>query len=162
MTRMVKIRKANTYGHGTDAYKIFQWLLNPARQPDVRHYYIRHHYGVRAEISSKPDTKAQAQKVDRVIILSDMQCWDGSGRMNWYGAPALAVVADEYRKKVNQSCWIHSVDLAGYGTTQFDQSHKRVSLIAGWSDRILEFIAKAEAGATAVDEIARMSLSDFE
>ena len=38
--------------------------------------------------------------------------------------------------------WVHAIDLQGYGTQQFKGN--RTNIIAGWSERTLEFIALAE------------------
>jgi 60 kDa SS-A/Ro ribonucleoprotein len=79
-----------------------------------------------------------ALNVDRIIIFSDMQTYGGSGcddnPQEWVA---------NYRKK-NPNLWIHSIDLAGYGTTKVVGN--RVNLIAGWSEKVLDYISQVEQG----------------
>jgi len=80
----------------------------------------------------------QKIKVDRVILLSDNQ-------INWdYDGKAVQSHAEKYRREVNADAWVHAIDLQGYGTQQFLGG--RTNIVAGWSERVLEFIALAEAG----------------
>jgi len=79
----------------------------------------------------------ESVNVDRVIVLSDNEINRGSGK-------TVQSLTDEYRKSVNKDCWVHGVDLLGYGTQQFIGG--RTNIIAGWSEKVLEFIALAEAG----------------
>jgi len=88
-------------------------------------------------------------RVDRIILLSDMQCYDSVGR-----GDSLAEEVRKYRSSVNPDVFVYSVDLAGHGTSQFPADDRRVALLAGWSDRLLEFIPLFEAdGSQAVDRI---------
>jgi hypothetical protein len=75
--------------------------------------------------------------VDRIIILSDNEINYG------YGTVCQKFV-DEYKRKVNPKVWVHAIDMQGYGTQQF--SGDRVNLIAGWSEKTLDFISKVEQG----------------
>ncbi len=79
-------------------------------------------------------------KADRIIILSDNEC----NRINWYSKKTVQQMADEYRKQTNQNLWVHAIDLAGYGTQQFHGD--RTNIIAGWSEKVLDFINLAESG----------------
>ena len=76
-------------------------------------------------------------KVDRIIILSDDQ-------VNCGDPKPIQSLADEYRREVNSDCWVHGVDLQGYGTQQF--MGVRTNIIAGWSEKLLDFIKIAEEG----------------
>lgn len=80
---------------------------------------------------------AENVKADRVIILSDNQCNTGYGGR-------VQILADEYRKKTGNDIWVHAVDLQGYGTQQF--SGAKTNIIAGWSEKIFDFIRLAEQG----------------
>ena len=51
---------------------------------------------------------------------------------------------DQYRAKYNKDFWVHGVDIQGYGTQQF--CGKKFNLIAGWNEKVLEFIMLAEKG----------------
>ena len=84
--------------------------------------------------------------VDRIIIFSDMQVYD-SNRGSYPGMDmGLAHKATErYKRKINPKVWIHSVDLAGYGTSQI-APNGRLNLISGWHDSILNYIKLVEDG----------------
>lgn len=77
-------------------------------------------------------------KADRIIVLSDNECNGG-----YCGSPVQAY-ADEYRRKSGNDIWVHAIDLQGYGTQQF--SGKKTNVIAGWSEKVFQFIELAEQG----------------
>lgn len=83
---------------------------------------------------------ADGIKADRVIIISDNECNVPSG---WSGKP-VQVLADEYRRFSGNNIWVHAIDLQGYGTQQFHGA--KTNIIAGWSEKVLEFIKLAEQG----------------
>ena len=51
-------------------------------------------------------------------------------------------------KKTGKDIWVHAIDLCGYGTQQF--AGKNTNIIAGWSEKVFEFIALAEQGMDAL------------
>ncbi|MBW6409057.1 TROVE domain-containing protein [Clostridium weizhouense] len=75
--------------------------------------------------------------VDRIILLSDNEINSGYERV-------CQAYVNEYKKKVNPNVWVHAIDILGYGTQQFKGN--KVNVIAGWNEKILEFIPKVEAG----------------
>lgn len=75
-------------------------------------------------------------KADRIIILSDNEC-----NSDYYSTPVQRL-ADAYRKKSGNDIWVHAIDLLGYGTQQF--YGKKTNVIAGWSEKVFEFIKLAE------------------
>lgn len=75
---------------------------------------------------------------DRLIILSDNEA-----NINFKGKPCQSL-ADKYRKTINKDLWIHAIDLQGYGTQQFNGP--KTNVVAGWSERLFEFINLAEKG----------------
>ena len=79
---------------------------------------------------------------DRIIIISDNVCNSYRGITQSY--------ADKYRNKVNPNLWVHAIDLIGYGTQQF--AGPRTNIIAGWSEKVLEFISLAEQGKGALEK----------
>jgi hypothetical protein len=87
--------------------------------------------------------------VDRIIILSDNEInsgWDNGSR-SYYGnkgSVACQSLVYQYRQKVNPNVWVHAIDLQGYGTQQF--KGKNTNIIAGWSEKTIEFIDLAEKG----------------
>lgn len=83
---------------------------------------------------------------DRIIILSDNEC-NSSGGYYWLTGcrkDPVQVIADEFRKKSGDDIWVHAIDLQGYGTQQFHG--KKTNIIAGWSEKVLDFIRLAESG----------------
>ena len=86
-----------------------------------------------------PFEKMISDKVvaDRVIVLSDSECNCG------YSKPVQAL-ADEYRRRTGNDIWVHAIDLQGYGTQQFHGA--KTNIIAGWSEKVFEFIKLAEQG----------------
>ena len=80
-------------------------------------------------------------RADRVIILSDNEC-NSSG--SFYTRRTVQSLADEYRKKTGNDIWVHAIDLQGYGTQQFHGA--KTNMIAGWSEKVFEFIRLAEQG----------------
>lgn len=78
-------------------------------------------------------------KADRIIILSDNECNGG-----WYGKSTIQSYADQYRRMTGNDIWVHAIDLQGYGTQQFHGKH--TNIIAGWSEKVFDFILLAEQG----------------
>ncbi|WP_206516876.1 vWA domain-containing protein [Caldicellulosiruptor changbaiensis] len=88
--------------------------------------------------------------VDRIIIFSDNQ-------INVDFDYVCQKLVDRYRKMINPNVWVHAVDLEGYGTQQFKGD--KVNIIAGWSEKVLEFIPLAEHGVTTlVDRIKKYEI----
>ena len=80
-------------------------------------------------------------KADRIILLSDNEC---NSTSIWGNRKPVQAMADEYRQKSGRDIWVHAVDLEGYGTQQFHGS--KTNIIAGWSEKVLDFIRLAEQG----------------
>lgn len=115
-----KIKAAETNGWGTDAHKIMDWIEKKGIKPA------------------------------RIIILSDMQCYNTSS-YNWGGGKALCDKWASFRKSVNgKDCWMHSVHLNGSGDTPIKDSVK-VNETAGFSEKILQQLLEAEVRETKVD-----------
>lgn len=86
-------------------------------------------------------------EADRVIILSDNECNSGGG---WYGRDPVQKIADAYRKSANKDVWVHAIDLLGYGTQQFHG--EKTNIIAGWSEKVFDFILLAEQGVGSLEK----------
>lgn len=101
-----KVAKADTNGWSTNAYKIPQMLQKMGVKPD------------------------------RVIILSDMQCWDSYGGSN--------SLCNEWAKfkKFSPDTWLHSIHLNGYGDTPVKGD--KVNLTAGFSEKVFDMLLQAE------------------
>ncbi len=95
-------------------------------------------------------------RVDRIILLSDMQCYGGDTPV-WDSEPRrlLAEELHRYRSSVNPQCFLHSVDLTGYGTLQFPGDDRRSFLLAGWSERLLKTIPSLEQGTDSMLSVIR-------
>ena len=78
--------------------------------------------------------KKANKKYDRIIILSDMQCWMG------YTTPSAEF--NQYKKKFGANPFIYSWDLAGMGTLQFPENN--VFALAGFSDKVFEIMKMME------------------
>lgn len=84
-------------------------------------------------------------QVDRIIMLSDMQCWDTDGYLGHatHGTPPVQSALAKYRKTVNKDVWFHSVNLAGT-TSSPVKSGEKVAMYSGFSEQLLSLIAKVE------------------
>lgn len=71
----------------------------------------------------------------RIIILSDMQAWQG-------GRETPSKDLSEYRTRSGANPKVFSFDLAGHGTLQFPE--RNVCALAGFSDKALDLIALLE------------------
>ena len=80
-------------------------------------------------------------KADRIIILSDNMCNSG---ISYHTRFPVQKLADGYRKATGCDIWVHAIDLQGYGTQQF--YGKKTNIIAGWSEKVFDFITLAEKG----------------
>jgi 60 kDa SS-A/Ro ribonucleoprotein len=76
--------------------------------------------------------------VDRIVILSDNE-------INYGYEYLCQKLVEEYKQKINPKVWVHAIDMQGYGTQQF--CGDRVNIIAGWSEKVLDFIYQVEQGA---------------
>ena len=97
------------------------------------------------------------KKFDRIIMISDNQLnsWSTSGYYynSRYDHRTAQTVVDEYRRTVNPDCWVHAIDLMGYGTQQFIGG--KTNILAGWSERVFEFIGHVENGFDSILEKVR-------
>lgn len=80
-------------------------------------------------------------QADRIIILSDSMCNAG---VTYWDRATVQTLADEYRRKTGNDIWVHAIDLQGYGTQQFHGP--KTNLVAGWSEKVFDFILLAEQG----------------
>ena len=98
---------------------------------------------------SLPFTKMMQDhiKCDRVIILSDNMCNHG---VTWDTKMPVQSLADEYRRESGKDIWVHAIDLQGYGTQQF--CGEKTNIIAGWSEKIFDFILLAEQGTATLEK----------
>ncbi len=86
-----------------------------------------------------PFLRKEGFKADRIILISDMQCWDSTG----YGGGFREAV-EAYRKWAGKDTWVHSINIAGTVQSQMSEKDKNVNLLSGFSDKILDMICAAE------------------
>lgn len=92
----------------------------------------------------------QKIKVDRVVLLSDMQCY--ASNAYYYGA-SLQERWNDYLKTINPEAKLYSVDLAGYGGSQFALGTQGVVTMAGFSDKILGLFDSLEKQTQILDVV---------
>jgi len=100
--------KANYRGQATNAYEVFKHLFE------------------------------QKIHVDRIVVLSDMQCYDTGGNRS------VAEFLAKYRREVNPQAYAHFFDLKGYGTQQAPSGDPRSNVVAGFSEKIFQQILMFE------------------
>jgi hypothetical protein len=114
-----------TTGQSTNAWKVFEFLI---------HHTIQ---------------------VDRVILISDMQCYDGGARHApaAYVGHSLAAELDAYRQ-ISPKVVVYTLNLASQDNTcQFAPDQPVVEL-AGWSESIFQFISAMEVGEDILQHIS--------
>ena len=106
------VGNANTKGMSTNAYRCVEWMKSNDIYPD------------------------------RVIILSDMQCWNSD---NWMSDKSLADTWQAYRKYNRaKNVWLHSVHLNGYGDDPFLADDGKINLVSGFSEKIINMMLQTE------------------
>lgn len=90
--------------------------------------------------------------VDRVVLLTDMQIWDSTGR---WGGPNRSVkdAFEEYRDRVNSEASLYMIDLQNYGDLVTPEGYEGVFNVSGWNSNVLEFIEYAENPGDIIDEV---------
>lgn len=88
---------------------------------------------------------------DRMIFLSDLQCYSDRQYNDRPGAFAQELQA--YRSSINPKLFVHSIDLAGYGTALTAPDDPRSSLIAGWNEKVFQFIPLFEQEKTTAIQV---------
>lgn len=104
LTNMEKIARheERLRGHSTNAWKVIDYMIS--------HNII----------------------ADRVIVLSDMQCYDYGGWRGDGNSAGASLV--KYRRNIKKNCYAHFFDLQGYGTAQSRTEYDNI--VAGFSEKI--------------------------
>lgn len=91
--------------------------------------------------------EAANKRYDRIILLSDMQCYGGDMMQAW----------KSYKQRHNCAPYLYSFNVAAQdGTLQFPE--KKVFCLAGWSDSVLSTMTNLEADPQAfIKEIENVS-----
>ena len=98
------------------------------------------------------DLIAKRQKVDKVMIFTDVQMWNSR-----YTADSFEKSWKAY-KAIAPSAKLYLFDLAGYGRQPLDIRKNDVYLIAGWSDKIFDMLHALEQSDTALKAIKSINL----
>ena len=118
-------------GHNTNAWKIAEFLREKGLTPD------------------------------RVIVLSDMQCWNDSsmsGAGGFYARNAnerksMCDTWAKYRKSSAEAkdTWLHCVHINGYGDSSVDKGD-RVNQVGAFSEKVFDMLLRVE-GAMGEDPV---------
>jgi len=87
--------------------------------------------------------------VDRIIVLSDFQCYgDSLMQTGWYTKEPnqFPTSIAKYKREINKDVKVISIDLTGNTTLMLPKDEPNVAMVAGWSERIFDFIEKFESG----------------
>ena len=90
--------------------------------------------------------------VDKVMLFTDTQLWDSSGRGN-----SFEDTWNKY-KTIAPEAKLYIFDLAGYGRPPIDVKRNDVYLIAGWSDKIFDVLNALEDQKSALEMIEKVVL----
>ena len=112
----------NTVGYSTNGYKVVDWLIE------------------------------QKMVMDKVMMFTDMQMWDSSGRYKTF--------EDSWKKykRMAPEAKLYLFDLAGYGQSPMRLAEPDVYLIAGWSDRVFDVLSAIDQGEDALNVINKVDL----
>ena len=116
------IAQADTRGMATNGYRCFQWL------------------------------ESHNVKPDRIILLSDMQCWMERGGGYGYSEGNVADAWQSFRRK-SPDTWLHSIHINGYGDSPVPRSGAgNVNLVSGFSEKVVSALLEAEGVMAAREE----------
>ena len=91
--------------------------------------------------------------IDRLILLSDMQCYDSEARYNLnYMGHSLSSELEMYQK-INPDVTVYSINLASQDNTSQFAPDQPVVLLAGWSESIFQYISAIEEGQDILSKI---------
>ncbi len=116
----------NRVGHSTNAYLALEYLLGESRSR------IR-----------------QPVKVDRIVIVSDMACYNSG-----WGMSSLVEMLARYRATVNREAFYYSVNLCGSSQSQMDPQDEHTLLLSGFSEKVFSLFNQFEAGKVEAGEAA--------
>ena len=115
-------RLGNSVGYSTNGYKVIDWLI------------------------------AQGKIMDKVMMFTDLQMWDSTGRSR-----DLEAAWKKYKQMAPQAK-LYLFDLVGYGQTPLRLAEPDVYLIAGWSDRVFDVLSAIDRGEDALSVIKKIEV----
>lgn len=86
------------------------------------------------------------KKYDRIVIISDNESWQDT---RWYGQPTNDVY--NHYKSLGHDPYIYAIDIQGHGTK--DVAGGKVFHLAGWSDKLFDFMKWIEKENELIDFI---------
>lgn len=89
-------------------------------------------------------TAPKRTKVDRIVVVSDMNCYSRGG----WGGENLVPLLTRYRAEVNKDAFYYSVNLMGGSQAQMDPQNKKTLLLSGFSEKIFSLFAQFEQSTT--------------
>ena len=104
-------------GYSTNGYKVIDWLIE------------------------------QKQVMDKVMLFTDMQMWDSTGRDSTFEKSWRRY------KQLPPHAKLYLFDLGGYGQSPLRLVEPDVYLIAGWSDRVFDVLSAIDKGRDALSVI---------
>ena len=104
-------------GYSTNGYKVVDWLIE------------------------------QKQVMDKVMMFTDMQMWDSTGRNSTFEKSWRRY------KQLAPQAKLYLFDLGGYGQSPLRLVEPDVYLIAGWSDRVFDVLSAIDKGGDALSVI---------
>ncbi len=120
-------------GGSTNAWKAFEWL------------------------------RSEKIQADRVYLLSDMQHWNDMlvELFNTHGRTEHTVANGfmQWVNEVSPNAMLYSIDLVGYGTASIPDKYPNVVKIAGWSEKIFQFVQCVEQKKDMVDAIEKVDIN---
>lgn len=91
-----------------------------------------------------PALRAAGIRADRIVLFSDMQCWDSFDPVYGGGGANFRDAVRQYRSWSGKQTWVHTVNLAGTVEAQMASDDPRTNLLSGFSERIIDTIARSE------------------
>jgi hypothetical protein len=97
------------------------------------------------------DLARRKVRVDRILLLSDLCCYTqgdincGVNLSQHFGKGAtVQSMIDVYRRDVNPSVWVYSINLNGHQQSQLRPGGYRVHLLSGWSEKLFDLVRQLE------------------
>lgn len=97
------------------------------------------------------DVLGKKEKVDRIILISDMQTY-GGGSWGYRSGRNIQDLIKRYRHQVKRDCKLHCIDVAGYGRSLTEQADTNTNLVAGFSEKLMDTILEFEGLKVRVDK----------
>jgi hypothetical protein len=128
-------------GHSTNAWLATAWLLGKAPSNRILgegKYLV----GSR----SRKGNLTAIKEVDRIVVISDMNCYNSRGGYGWQnsGTTNVPALLAEYKASVNPDVFYYSINLGGGGQAKMDPQDDQTLLLSGFSEKIFSLFAQFE------------------